>query len=234
MIRAIQFQNKRVGSTFLQQAIDSHTDIVGIDEIFVNVARKNVIRKSGFIPYIRFGNEIPTPREYIEDVIYKTYPDKKGISMKIMYNQVEYHAGLFDYIIRNKIPIIHVMRKNLLKQVISFYKMAENNHKPLNISADRLLQEVKSADRENEKWKKIFKHNIKLTLYYEDIIGETIDDKTYLSNNANIAICDFFKVKQQQLFATTKKKNKDDISLYLPNFKDVEVIFRNTKYEYMV
>jgi hypothetical protein len=39
MIRAIQFQNKRVGSTFLQKAIDSHTEIMGIDEVFVNMAK---------------------------------------------------------------------------------------------------------------------------------------------------------------------------------------------------
>ena len=52
MIRAIQFQNKRVGSTFLQKALDSHPLIAGVDEIFVNIARMTKIRKSGFIPYV--------------------------------------------------------------------------------------------------------------------------------------------------------------------------------------
>ncbi|GAG09178.1 unnamed protein product, partial [marine sediment metagenome] len=92
MIRAIQLQNKRVGSTFLQKAIDSHPNIMGIDEVFVNMARKPGMRKSGFVPFLR--SDINRAGEYIREVIYKTYPDKHTI-FKLMYNQVNEHDGLF-------------------------------------------------------------------------------------------------------------------------------------------
>jgi len=78
------------------------------------------------------------------------------------------------------------------------------------------------------------KDQIKLTLYYEDIIGETVDGKTYLSNDVNIAICDFFNVKYEKLYSTTKKKNKNDLSVYLPNIEEIKEVFNGTKFSWML
>jgi len=230
-IRAIQLSNKRVGSTFLQNAINSHPDIMGIDEVFVNMARKPGMRKSGFVPYLR--SDLNTPKEYIENVIYKTYPNKNTI-FKIMYNQITYHQGLMEYIKGKSIPMIHLMRKNLVKQIISGLTAATTKHNPVIIEPKRLFNMVKEAHRFNEYWKKELKGNIKLTLFYEDIIGEVDGEKTYLSNNANIAVCDFFKVKQIKMYAKTKKKNKDDISVYLPNIEKIKKEFKETKFQWMI
>jgi hypothetical protein len=235
MIRAIQFSNRRVGSTFLQNAIDSHTDIIGIDEVFVNNIRKG-LKKSGFVPYCRFreGDIIFSPKEYINDVIHRTYPDT-NTCFKLMYHQIHYHTGLYHYLTNgDRIKILHLMRKNLLKQVISFYKMSEYNHNPIKISPDQLFNEVVKADQDNKNWAKTFKNKIQLTLYFEDMIGKTEDDRTYLANNANVAVCNFFGVKQQQLFAKTKKKNKDDLSVYLPNIDKIRNKFKGTQYEWMM
>lgn len=229
MIRAIQFQNKRVGSTFLQNAINSHPDIMGIDEVFVNMAKKKGMKKSGFDPYLKSG--IQRPSEYIEDVIYKKYDDKHTI-FKLMYNQIGWHDGLMKYIIDNKIPMIHMMRKNLVKQVISGLTAANESHLPITITGKDLLILVKEADKMNKYWSNKLKDHIKLVLFYEDIIGETEGDKTYLAPNANAAVSSFFKVSQYLLFATTKKKNKEDMAVYLPNLEDIKNTFKGTKYEW--
>lgn len=231
MIRAIQFQNKRVGSTFLQNAIDSHPDIVGIDEVFVNMAKKAGMRKSGFVPYLR--STINNPSEYIKNVVYKKYPDKNTI-FKLMYNQIEYHNGLMHFIMGNKIPMIHVMRKNLVKQVISGMNAATTKHNPIAVTGKNLLEAVKVADELNKKWSIDLKGYIKITLYYEDIIGKTVDDRTYMSNNANIAVCNFFKVNQVQLFAKTKKKNKEDLTVYLSNINEIKKTFKGGKFQWML
>lgn len=235
MIRAVQFSDRRVGSTFLQKAINSHTEIVGIDEVFVNYIRDG-LRKSGFIPYVKFssGNEKLSPEEYIRDVLHNTYPDKNTI-FKLMYHQIHHHTGLYHHLTNGSgLKIIHLMRRNLLKQVISFHKMAEYNHRPIDLSADKIFNEVKKADQENKNWSNTFRNRISLSLYYEDIIGKTEDDKTYLSNNTNVAICNFFEVDQQQLFSKTKKKNKEDISVYLPNFEQIKKKFKGSQYEWMI
>jgi hypothetical protein len=58
--------------------------------------------------------------------------------------------------------------------------------------------------------------------------------KTYLAPNANIAVCEFFQVEQQQLYSTTKKKNKEDISVYLPNIEAIKKRFKGSQYEWMI
>ncbi len=230
-MRAIQFQNKRVGSTFLQKAIDSHPDIMGIDEVFVNMARKAGMRKSGFVPYLR--SDVNYPGEYIEEILYKTYPDHHTI-FKLMYNQIGYHNGLMKYIEQNKVPMIHLMRRNLAKQIISGMNAATTKHEPIIVSPNDFLKAVKEAKKFNKYWKKQLKHHIWLTLYYEDIIGETEGDKTFLSNNANYAVCDFFGVRHVRLFAKTKKKNKEDISVYLPNINEIRKLFQGGEFEWML
>ena len=231
MINAIQFQNKRVGSTFIQKAIDSHPDIMGIDEVFVNMARKPGMRKSGFVPFLR--SDINNAETYIREVIYKTYPDKHTI-FKLMYNQIYHHTGLFDFIKSNKVPMIHIIRRNLVKQLISGMTAATTKHNSLTISPQQLMDSVIRLEKENEKWAKKLKDHIRLTLYYEDIIGEQGSDMTYVSHKANAAICKFFGVRSLLLYANTKKKNKEDISVYLPNIEEIKKHFKGGKYGWMM
>lgn len=232
-IRAIQMSSKRTGSTFLQNAINSHPDIMGIDEIFVNVCRKAKYRKSGFIPFVRPENSHKLPQEYLENYIYKKYPDKH-IIFKLMANQINHHNGLLQYIKNNNIPIIFLKRDNLLKQVISGLTAAYTEHEPINISGQQLLNLVKETKRQNKYWKKELKDNIKLSLVYEDIIGKTIKDKTYVEEEINKKICDFFNVPYKKLYSMTKKKNKNDISVYIPNMEEIRNIFKNTEFEWMI
>ncbi len=230
-MRAIQFSNKRVGSTFLQQAINSHPDMVGIDEVFVNIARKASIRKSGFVPYI--NSDITNPGEYIEDVIHKTYPDKHTI-FKLMYNQMTWHESLRAYIRETQMPIIHLKRRNLVKQVLSFLKMGEYNHDPIVITPQELFKQVEQAENLDKVHSQAMHGQIALTLYYEDLIGEKGFETTYMANNANVAICQLFGVTLYMLNADTKKKLRNDISEYLPNIDEIRKFFKGSKYQWMI
>lgn len=229
MIRAIQLSNKRTASTFLQNAINTHPDIVGIDEVFINTARMGT-RKSGFVPFI--NSDVDTPKEYINDILYKTHPNK-NFAFKLMYNQVYYHDGLVDVIKKSNIPIIHIMRRNLVRQVVSFIKMFENNNHPIGISPKDFFTLVEDAHYGNNFMANEFKDQIKLTLYYEDMIGSCDDDKTYLATEANMKVCNFFDVSYKRLYSKTKKKLKADLSTYLPNIKEIEKILEGTRYEWM-
>jgi hypothetical protein len=230
-MKAILFCNKRVGSTFLQKAINSHPNIIGIDEVFVNIARRYSIRKSGFVPYVNC--DINDPGEYIEEVINKTYENKNTI-FKLLYNQIVWHEGLRAYILNKNIPIIHLKRKNLFNQMISFYKMGEENHNPIKVTPKQLFDNIEEAESLNKVHSQIMAKQIGLTLYYENLFGETIDGKTYVSSSQNKAICDFFDVDNVRLYSTTKKKLKKDISIYLPNIEEIKRYFKNTKYEWMI
>lgn len=228
IIRAIEFSNRRVGSTFLQQAINSHTDIIGIDEVFVNEIKPQ-FRKSGFVPYI--NSDIDNPCEYIEEVINKTYPDSNTI-FKLMYHQILYHESLRACVI--DIPMIHVIRKNLVKQVISELKMGLPKDHKIIINPSDFYEKVKVADNLNKVNTQHHTKQIKLKLFYEDLFGDIVDERTYMSNNSNIAVCRFFNVKQVRLFAMTKKRLSDKVEDHLSNIKEIKNAFRGTDYEWML
>lgn len=232
MIRAIQFQNKRVGSTFLQKAIDSHPQIVGVDEVFVNIARKAGMKKSGFTPFVR--SDYQSAEKYVREVIWSKHPGNHVI-FKLMYNQITHHTGgLFSFVHKNKIPIIHLMRRNLVKQIISGHNAATTKHDPVSITPENLLHNVKEADKLNNHWRGFFNEHKKLELYYEDIIGQTINEFTFVEESANIDICNFFEVDHFTLHAATKKKNKNNIWVYLKNREEIEKKFNGTKYQWMI
>ena len=232
MIRAIQFQNKRVGSTFLQKAMDSHPMIAGVDEVFVNVARKPGMKKSGFTPYVR-SDYAGNPGSYLRKVIWDSNHHKHVI-FKLMYNQILHHNGLMGIIEGRKMPIIHLMRRNLVKQIISGQNAAYTHHNPITITPESLLQNVQQADKLNKQWSDKFKGHKTLELFYEDIIGEKNDTFTFVAERANMDICNFFGVSHRRLFTDTKKKNKNNIWVYLQNREAVEKVFRGTKYEWMI
>lgn len=226
MIRAVQLQNKRVGSTFLQKALDSHPDIIGIDEVFVNNIRDG-IRKSGFIPYVKsdlYGN----PDQYIENVINITYPDKNTI-FKVMYLQLDYHHGLMQYIKESNMPIIHVRRRNLLKQIISYLKMALPVDEKIYYPAMTIFEMVEQAEKDAERFKAYFGDQIKLEIWYEDFIsGQGVVD------DVNKAICDLFNVDEFKMTANTTKRLHEDISYHVENYETIKKMFQGGKYEWML
>jgi hypothetical protein len=115
--------------------------------------------------------------------------------------------------------------------------MGEYDHRPISLSPLEIYEAVKEADRLNKYWEDSNVHglNIKLALYYEDIITDRVfKGYALMSSEACHVICDFFNVKYVQLISPTKKKNKEDISVYLPDIEDIKKKFKNTKYEWMV
>lgn len=85
-MHVIQLSDKRTGSTFLQNAFNTHPDIAGLDEIFVKNAFKKGLKKSGVDPYPFVKNQMGQV-EYFKKVMSGHLKD--SIVMKFMYNQAE-------------------------------------------------------------------------------------------------------------------------------------------------
>ena len=221
----VQFQNKRTGSTFLQNALNTHPELVGLDEVFVNVARSD-ITKSGFHPYVT--TTYSQPQNYIKQVLWEMYPNSH-VMFKLMYNQVTYHKGLLQFIKTDKIPIIHLKRKNLLKQAVSYIKQT----KMPALTPSGLFDYVVMYEEESKRWTEEFKDHDILELFYEDMIGETKEGFTFVSEYVNMLICGFFNVRNLPMFSSTKR-NKTNIWDYLTDKQGTMKRFKNTKYDWML
>ena len=227
-MNAIQLQNKRTGSTFLQVALNSHPEIVGLDEVFINRAKPG-IKKSGITPYVTssFGVD-----RYIKEKLWDNMNRRKDkhIIFKLMYNQVDYHNGLRGFIRDNNIPIIHLMRRNLVKQVVSYIKQTKIESF---LTPESLFRYVVQADQEASKWENEFYDHKRLSLFYEDIIGKTEGEFTFVAPGYNKALCDFFEVSHRSLIANTKKSNTN-IWDYIPDRQGAINKLKETKYQWMI
>ena len=228
MIKTLQISNKRVGSTFLQNTLNSHPVILSIGEIF-GVSYNDNGKEVDGIPVFKSCN-IPKG-QYM-----KWVHDKNDITnIKIMYNQMM-RWDLNDYILDKNFNIIHLMRRNhfrrVMSQLIEGYSLKGLN----DIENDKIILEIeKSIQNET-----LFRQKLSLTqgkyieLYYEDIIGDTIGDKTYLSEYTNFELCNMFEVKNIPMFSLTKKKNTQE--RILDNLKDLDglkKIFKEKEWEWL-
>lgn len=228
-MNAIQLQNKRTGSTFLQVALNSHPDIVGFDEVFVNRAKFG-IKKSGINPYVvTTYNGFSQIEGYIKGEIWGRHPGKH-VTFKLMYNQIDYHKGLRGFIRDNKIPIIHLMRRNLVRQVVSYIKQTKIE---TFLTPDSLFRHVVNADQEASKWESEFYDHKRLSVFYEDIIGKTEGEFTFVAPGYNRDLCDFFGVSHRSLLADTKKSNTN-IWDYIPDRQGAIDKLKGTKYQWMI
>lgn len=227
-VKAIQISDKRTGSTLLQRALNLHPDIRGLDELFVMPGEVKNIKKSGYVPYM-FRKPDMRPENYIKNIIWADEPDK-SVVFKLMYNQIENGRvePIIKFIQKEKVPVIHLIRKNLVKKTISGLSREER-------TPDRLFDEVVRGKRNIRKYKHLFqKLPNYLELYYEDIVGEKVDEKTYLETETNRKLCEFFGVNNIPLYVKSKKKKKEDIWLYLPDRAGVEKRFKGEVFEWMI
>jgi hypothetical protein len=230
-VNAVQLQAERVGSTFIQIAMDGHKEIRSIDEVFVKIARKPGMKKSGHIPFVKVKHDA---EDFIRNVIWEDRGDKKHVIFKLMYNQIIFHKGLYEFIRDEKLPIIHVKRKNLVKQIISGKTASRSGHNYIDITAFDMLEMVIKADGIRKIWSNKFKDHNVLEIWYEDLFGDRVDKKQYMNEDVNKKICDFFGVNNEPMYADTKKKNKDDVWAYIKDKDKILKMFKNTEYEWMV
>jgi len=230
----IQLSNKRTGSTFLQNCIDSHPHLHGLDEIYVKNAYKEGLKKSGFDPYV-YVNDQYTEVEYLEKIV-NSFDNK--VVMKLMYNQAERWKELWSFIWDNQIPIIHLHRNNHLKQVLSGMILAwgKNEDGTLNISHDFIIDDIIKSKDDLEKWNETmskYSGDI-INIEFKELFGESEQDKTYLESSLNDKLCDFLNVEYYNIWSKTKKSNKKSNEQIIPDYDSFKEKLEGQSLEYLL
>ena len=204
-MKAVQIQDKRVGSTFLQNSIDSHPNILALDEVFISTYNSPDRKKSGIRPFKIMSEEKGWKiGEYIKWI----YNMNDNVIFKLMYNQCDIY-DMIDYMVSDKnFNIIHLMRKNFAKRAVSQIK--EQGVKiALEFKNSEIINIIEKSIDEQE----LFRKRLSLTygkyleLWYEDIIGIRKDNITFVDKDVNKHICDFFEVENIPLFSIISKRS---------------------------
>jgi len=246
-MKAVLLSDKKTGSTFVQYAISSHPDLICYDEMFL--IKHGDRKRRGQLLYKTMHKEKKMDvKQYIEWL----YKQEENVCFRLMYPHDVYY-NVLDHIMSKNIPIIHLIRENHFKKVISKYTLGRVMDEKIDIKANQLISGMKDSIYRTKRYRKILsRYQYVYEIVYEDMIGsvdgELDIDKvkklggsniqsnviSYMSEDDSKMICDLFKVEYKQLHSTVTKKNREDIFECLVHKKKIVRALQSHKFEHFL
>jgi len=230
----------RTGTTLLRLMLNSHPDIISHGEIFAKAMRGFVgIEHRSQSPLKQWLVEIrdSDPVFFLENIAFLSGA-KKAIGFKILYRTVrDTNLRLMLNIIQtdNEIKIIHIIRKNRLKRLISQKRanlsgisvLLSDKYRPklekVNIQLKDLIKDIHEIENEENSTRTYFKNHPIFEIEYEDIVGSKHDSVELLQK--------FLGVQPAQLNSPTLKLSSENLNELLENYEELKLKTKRTPYE---
>jgi LPS sulfotransferase NodH len=175
----------------------------------------------------------------IFDFLSQLYADKhnaEAIGYKVNYSQLNRYSAIISWIKQNDIKIIHLIRINLLKRLVS-HKIANARNllhstqavEPIKIRIDptELVNDFRRRQSRFEKYEKRFSEDFKvpfLEVAYESLV-EDFDSEIH-------KVLEFLGVdKLITLTSEFVKVNPDSLEDIIENYNEVKQVLINTEFE---
>ena len=247
MTKFVIFTLPRTGSTLLSKSLNRHPEIFCDDEIFHFSFRDyfspNQFRflKIPFLPKkINYVINYPTTYLRLPSFLKKYFTNKKyenfkARGFKLMYYQTLYMPGLINYLKKNNIKVILLLRENILRNALSdlraratgIYHNQDDNEAQrsgmakLNVDINTLQQKMNDIIRQNKQLENIVSDMDYIKIRYEDFAEW---DATMNK------IASFLHVSQTTVTAGAKKLNPDALQDMIENYTEVEMWLKQNNY----
>lgn len=237
----------RTGSTLLSKSLNRHPEIFCDDEIFhfsfrdyfsVNQFRFLKIR---FLPKkINYIINYPVTFFRLKNFLEKYFTNKpnenfKARGFKLMHYQTLYTPGLIDYLKKNDIKIILLLRENIFRNALSdmraratgvYHNQNENEEvisglPKLKVDTTALKDKMDHIVAQNKKLEQIVKGMHYIKIRYEDFADW---------NNTMNRVFDFLNVSHYDVSAGAKKLNPDNAEDMIANFSEVKDWLQQNNY----
>lgn len=213
-MRAVIISDKRTGSTFLQEALDSHPDLKSFDELFM-VSTDEVERRGNKLYKTKkqMGYDIPKYLDWIAD-------KGKNTVFRLIYNQND-KWDVLPHIINKKMKIIHLKRDPIDIVLSVFCKTSEPDSK-IKINKNEFKIALDHHRMLMDKYnKKLSKYNNVLEIQYDDLFGKVEGERTninavfnfnvrsdmvtYVKEDTNSKICKFLEIRNKPMYSNITK-----------------------------
>ncbi len=236
---------QRSGTTFFRYVLNQHPDLHIFDELFLD----DLDNKIGFYQFWQ-KKIADDPRNLTYNYafeILRTYLDNltadqsayKAVGIDIKYNQYFIIPWQMNLLARMGFKIIHVIRRNILKTLISdqLNKQAEQlgrnshgtqsvNHVKVKLPADQsIINELERRRNEIFEFRRHFTPFDYLELYYEDFFSDENFSSETLAPAVIKRVCSFLgvSVPDTDLVTGLKKTNPDDLRDLISNYDELHV-----------
>jgi LPS sulfotransferase NodH len=245
----IVLSTQRTGSAFLEQCINSHEDIVCHGEILLGYGGhytdlppkwlKSHRRLRTLWQAIASGAFL-YPKKTME-MTWNTKSPQEWRGFRLMYNQINRDPRVMHYLNNHtEIKVIHLQRRNLLKQYISLYLMhnqsrygryeAHVTKKPsqikVRVDQNKALDYFRSFEKTRNNILLKFKEFERLDIFYEDMIGNG-----GLADDVTSKISTFLGIPKALLVSDQVKINSKNLEDIVDNYTDLKRLLENTKYK---
>jgi hypothetical protein len=237
---------QRTGTTWIRTTLNDHPAILALGEVFLySHGRFPFRRRAGADvehSYRKFlddslarkfrhhAGRAGLVREYLDHLYSR--PGFEAIGFKLMRTQCDQFPMVVDFLLQEDVRIIHVVRRNVLKTLISRETARQRKlfHAKGSVPVAKITLDIASLrsalDRisdDNAYWTRIFGRSAYLQLSYE---GFVTDKNTELHR-----IYEFLcVVPDHEVSSNLVKINPDDLSEVVSNFPEVRRALNATPY----
>jgi len=240
MTKFIILATQRTGSTFLWRYLNSHPQIRAHGEVFYRKDKfsyREYYNSSLKKKLFHFFFQKKVIFSYLDEFFVPLYGEK-AIGFKLMYSQLKKYPSIEEWIFLRKPHIIHLIRKNVLKIIVSretaklrkLYHLEKNSNmsiKPIKVTLDpkKLIKEIKEILSDVEKHRKKY---AQLPFYLEIKYEDFFQNKEKNTKK----ILEFLNVKYIfPLEESLKKINPDSLKELIENYTEVVNHLKGTPYE---
>ena len=251
---------QRSGTRVFGRMLDSHPGVAYCSEIFHEKAseqnsyfhflKRQIERDLQNIDYIYPDRRLDSFADFLAAT--GTKYSKDNFILDIKYNQLHHlndywhlinnQPQIFKFIKQNNYPVIHLIRRNILKVLVSQLLAANHNvwhAKPENIDRiqktkikldpDKIIKQIKNRKNEMNRISSFFKsYNNSLTVYYEDLF----DENREFSKTTVDALSDFLQVDSSQFnLKPVYIKQTSLLDSVIENFDEIKESLKNTEFE---
>ncbi len=248
IVRFIVAGTQRTGTSLINQSIRSHPNIVSFSEVFLFRQRRGLLYKSmgknmegSYRQYLdedcytRHLSHIFSRRQIVYKYLDQLYRQESAdaVGFKFMIDQAKQFPEVVSYIQEKKIKVLHVIRENLLKTLVSrtaaktrnmYHTADEVEVNKVVIPTSRLIDSLDRIQREIDGWKELSYNTPYLPVTYESFTREREPEV--------LRILDFLEVSSvENLTSSLQKINPDNLSEVILNFEEVKRVLSGTKHE---
>ncbi len=254
---------QRSGTRVFGHMLDSHPSVAYCSEVF----HEKADLKNSYFHFLKTQIEknlqnldyiYPDRRQNsFEDFLVSTGNKygKDNFVLDIKYNQLHHlndywhlinnQPQIFNFIKKNNYPVIHLIRKNILKVLVSQLLASNHNvwhakHENINniretkikLDPDKIMNQIKNRKKEMNRISSFFKsYNNTLTIYYEDLFDETQEfSRTTIETLSDFLQVDSNKFNSKPVYV----KQTSFLSNVIENFDEIKESLKNTEFEYFL
>jgi hypothetical protein len=245
--RFVAFGLPRSGTTFLIRLLDSHQQILCMEEILQPVSstchtvypipRYQLYREqSAYKQLISKLARDYALRQYL-DWIFENYRNE-AVGFKLMLSQLQEFPYVGEYMQKGQFKVIHIVRENLLKLHVSQVRARLTDvwvsKKPVaqtqvNIPVRELLNNLQDLENQQQSQAQLIRQ---MQLPHIELVYEKLAQDY---SQALLPVLDFLGVdKEIKLNTEVRKITSDDLSQVIENYQEVTNTLASTKYEQLL